>query len=76
MLPINYCVTIEIVTMKGDPTTKHTDEAVKWRLFDKTVRQVRKAFIDVPTRELNATIDEAIANVREEKRHGFETGLT
>ena len=44
--------------------SKSVEDAVKWRLFDETVSQVRDAFGDVPVSELSAMIDEAVAVAR------------
>jgi hypothetical protein len=54
--------------LKKGALSKFVEEAVKWRLFDQTVVQVRAAFTGVPPRELDTMIDEAIASVRKEKR--------
>ena len=51
---------------KGD-LSKFIEDAVKWRLFNQTVDEVREAFVDVPTDELHNIIDEAVASVRNEK---------
>lgn len=68
MSPLDLYLTIGVMITKGDPRSKYNDEAVKWRLFDKTVSQVRKAFIDVPSRELNNLIEEAVCTARADKR--------
>jgi len=52
---------------KKGALSKFVEDAVKWRLFDQTVTQVRKAFADVPTRELHSLIEEAVTSVRKEK---------
>lgn len=48
---------------RGD-LSKFIEEAVKWRVFDQTVTEVRSKFADLPPEELEALIDEAIAAVR------------
>jgi hypothetical protein len=55
--------------LKKGALSKFVEDAVKWRLFDQTVNQVRAAFADVPDAELRSTIDEAVASVRKGK-HG------
>jgi hypothetical protein len=52
---------------KKGALSKFVEDAVKWRLFDQTVTQVRAAFADVPARDLRTTIDEAISSVRKNK---------
>jgi len=54
--------------LKKGALSKFVEDAVKWRLFDRTVSQVRSAFADVPAEELNVMIDEAVTSVRKEKR--------
>jgi len=53
--------------LKKGALSKFVEDAVKWRLFDQTVTQVRDAFSDVPADELNSIINEAVTNVRNEK---------
>ncbi len=48
--------------------SKFVEDAVKWRLFDQTVNQAREAFASLPAGELCDTIDDAILNVRKQKR--------
>lgn len=52
---------------KKGALSKFVEDAVKWRLFDQTVGQVREAFTDVPADELQNIIDEAVTSVRKEK---------
>jgi ribbon-helix-helix protein len=54
--------------LKKGALSKFVEDAVRWRLFDQTVAQVRNAFAGVPTDDLNAVIDEAVASVRKEKQ--------
>jgi hypothetical protein len=53
--------------LKKGALSKFIEDAVKWRLFNQTVDEVREAFVDVPTDELHNIIDEAVASVRNEK---------
>ncbi len=48
---------------KGD-ISKFIEEAVRWRIFNQTVREAREAFADVPPDDLQKTIDEAVEEVR------------
>ena len=45
---------------KGD-LSKFIEEAVKWRVFDQTLAEVRGKFADVPPEELESLIGEAVA---------------
>lgn len=44
--------------------SEFVEEAVRWRLFDQTVREVRERFPDVPPDEFQKMIGEAVADVR------------
>jgi hypothetical protein len=46
------------------------EDSEKWRLFDETVNQVRKAVASIPAGELEDTIEKAILNAR--KRKGWQ----
>ena len=50
--------------MKKGDISKFVEEAVRWRIFDQTVREARAAFSDVPVDELQKMIDEAVEKVR------------
>jgi hypothetical protein len=54
--------------LKKGALSRFVEDAVKWRLFDQTVTQVRRAFADVPDRELHNLIDESVKSVRKQKR--------
>jgi ribbon-helix-helix protein len=54
--------------MKKGDLSKFIEEAVKWRLFDQTVSEVREAFADVPPDKLQKMIDRAVSEVRKEMR--------
>ena len=54
--------------LKKGALSKFVEDAVKWRLLDQTVAEVRNAFADVPASELHDMIDEAVAGIRKEKR--------
>jgi hypothetical protein len=53
--------------LKKGALSKFVEDAVKWRLFDQTVSEVRQAFADVPPDELQNLIDEAVSSARKEK---------
>jgi len=48
--------------------SQFVEEAVRWRIFHKTVSEVRAGFADVPPDELQKIIDDAVTDVRA-KRH-------
>ena len=54
--------------MKKGDLSKFIEEAVRWRVFDQVLEEVRGGFSDLPTEELEALIDEAVVAVRREKR--------
>jgi hypothetical protein len=54
--------------LKKGALSKFVEDAVKWRLFDQTVNQAREAFASVPVGELRDTIDDAVLNVRKQRR--------
>ncbi|MET4702342.1 hypothetical protein ABIE65_005398 [Constrictibacter sp. MBR-5] len=47
--------------MKKRDLSKFIEEAVRWRVFDQTLTEVRSKFADVSAEELEALIDEALA---------------
>ena len=53
--------------LKKGALSKFVEDAVKWRLFDETVKQAREAFASMSASELRDTIDEAL-HVRKQKR--------
>ena len=52
--------------MKKGDLSKFIEEAVRWRVFDQTLTDVRSKFADVPTEELEALIDDAVAAARKD----------
>jgi hypothetical protein len=56
--------------MKKGDLSKFIEEAVKWRVLDQTMAEVRGKFADMPPAELEALIDEAVAAAREVKPSG------
>jgi hypothetical protein len=59
--------------MKKGDISKFVEEAVRWRIFDLTIREMRQAFAGVPEDELQKIIDEAVEEVRAE-RHRARLG--
>ena len=51
---------------KGD-LSSFIEEAVLWRMLDKDVQAVKARNADIPADELQALIDEALADVRHER---------
>lgn len=51
---------------KGD-LSKFIEDAVRWRVYDETVRETRAKNADVPPAQIEAAITEAIAAVRAER---------
>jgi len=45
--------------MKRGDLSKFVEEAVKWRVLDKTITEVREKFQDIPPADLQQIIDEA-----------------
>ena len=56
--------------LKKGALSKFIEDAVKWRLLDQTVNEVRKSFAGVPADELHKMIDEAVETARKEKHRG------
>lgn len=53
--------------MKKGDLSKFIEEAVKWRVLDQTIAEARSKFADVPPKELELIIDEAVAAARTTK---------
>ncbi len=51
--------------MKKGDLSKFIEDAVKWRLFDQTLAEVREKFDDLPPEQLDTLIDEAVAATRQ-----------
>ena len=51
---------------KGD-LAKFIEDAVRWRVFDQTVQDVRTRNATVPAKELDEAVEEALAEVRAER---------
>lgn len=50
--------------MKKGDLSKFIEEAVKWRVLDQTMTEAHSKFADMPTAELEALIEEAVAAAR------------
>ncbi len=50
--------------MKKGDLSKFIEEAVKWRMLDRTLAEARGKFADMAPEDLEATIEEAIAAAR------------
>ncbi len=61
--------------LKKGALSKFIEDAVKWRLFNQTVGEVREAFAGVPADELDKLIGEAVKSVRKDK-HRERQGRT
>ncbi len=61
--------------LKKGALSKFIEDAVKWRLFNQTVGEVREAFAGVPADELDKMIGEAVKSVRKDK-HRERQGRT
>ena len=65
------CFLAERGMKKGD-ISKFIVDAVKWRVFEQTLAEVREKVADIPTDELQAIIDEATTAVRDEMRQELQ----
>ena len=50
--------------MKKGDLSKFIEDAVKWRVFDRTLADVRSKFADMTPEALEALIDQAVAATR------------
>jgi Ribbon-helix-helix domain len=53
--------------MKKGDLSKFVEEAVRWRVFDETLRETRACNEHIPPEEIDSAIDEALAAVRAER---------
>lgn len=54
--------------MKKGDISKFVEDAVRWRMLDRTVDGIRNRNQDIPPEELSAIIDEAVTSVRSANR--------
>ncbi|HTS53710.1 MAG TPA: ribbon-helix-helix domain-containing protein [Burkholderiales bacterium] len=48
---------------KGD-LSKFVEEAVRWRVFDQTLGEIRPGFVDLNSKQLQDLVDEAVGAAR------------
>jgi hypothetical protein len=58
---------------KGD-LSKFIEEAVRWRVFHRTVQDIKARNADIGPDELQGMIDDAVHEVRAERRAELKTG--
>ena len=58
---------------KGD-LSKFIEEAVRWRVFHRTVQDIRERNADTDPEELQRIIDETVSEVRAERRAKRKAG--
>jgi hypothetical protein len=54
--------------MKKGDLSRFVEEAVRWRVLDRTVQRLKDRNQDLPPEELEALLDEAVADVRKGAR--------
>ena len=54
--------------MKKGDLSRFVEEAVRWRVLDRTVQRLKDRNQDLPAEELEALIDEAVAEARKGTR--------
>ena len=54
--------------MKKGDLSKFIEEAVRWRVFDRTVQDIKAHNADADADELQSLIDQAVSEVRTERR--------
>ena len=54
--------------MKKGDLSKFIEDAVKWRVFERTLAETRGKFADVPAEELESLLNEAVSAGRQVKR--------
>jgi hypothetical protein len=58
--------------MKKGDLSKFVEEAVRWRIFDRTAQEIKARNADTDPKELQDLIDAAVSEVRAERRSGTE----
>ena len=54
--------------MKKGDLSKFIEEAVRWRVFHRTVQDIKSRNVDTDPGEIQRIVDEAVAEVRAERR--------
>ena len=54
--------------MKKGDLSKFIEEAVRWRIFNRTVREIKARHVNADPDELQAIIDGSVREVRAERR--------
>ena len=54
--------------MKKGDSSKFIEEAVRWRVFHRTVQDIKSRNADTDPGEIQRIVDEAVAEVRAERR--------
>ena len=54
--------------MKKGDLSKFIEEAVRWRIFNRTVQDIKSRNANADTDELQAIIDDAVRKVRSQRR--------
>jgi hypothetical protein len=54
--------------MKKGDLSKFIEEAVKWRVLDQTMAEVRGQFADLPAADIEEIIDEAVTAARKARQ--------
>jgi hypothetical protein len=50
--------------MKKGDISKFVEDAVRWRMLDRTVQRIKDRNQDIPPADLNSIIDQAVSSVR------------
>ena len=62
--------------MKKGDLSKFIEEAVRWRIFNRTVQDIKSRNANADPEELQAVIDSAVREVRVERRSKRKAGKT
>ncbi|GAB4360830.1 MAG: ribbon-helix-helix domain-containing protein [Methylohalobius crimeensis] len=54
--------------MKKGDLSRFVEEAIRWRILDQTVQEIKERNLDLSPETLEAAIDEAVREVRSERR--------
>ena len=53
--------------LKRGDLSRFVEDAVRWQVFQRTVQETRARNAGMPAKEINATVEEALASVRAER---------